>query len=96
MVVITKYRAVVYICGLGITKVLDWRHGERPHIGESCLLILNLDRRMELVVENVIVGSLAPGEITTCFFRMEDENLFFYLCDHLNECDGWEELSKSS
>ena len=89
--IVNKYRSVVYVCGTAFVKILEWTHGEEPRIGEPCILKFGSHIR-EVRSDNVIPsGQNSLDPITTCFFQLDDEELFYYLCDDSNR-NGWDEL----
>lgn len=90
---VTEYRAVVYVCGVAFEKVLEWTHGEEPRVGEPCILRFG-HQTYEVRSENVISQERNPPDhLTTCFFQLEDEFLFYYLCEPFQR-DGWSELDQ--
>ncbi len=83
-------RAVVYCCDVGFTKNIDYWF-ERPEVGKQCTIEIYPGCTWTVQTFNVRLAR-PTDNITTFFFRSDDESLFECLCDCITPEKGWCEL----
>ena len=88
-------RAVIYCCGIGFSKKIDYWVGNRlPQVGSTTTIDISPGCCWEVETVNKVPAN-SQDNIDTYFFESEDDDLFECLCDNVDLANGWVQVEET-